>query len=134
MPGQWSYTVGPCRGIELGDHVWLSRYLLLRLSEQFKVRPPLVSCTCLSRLSGVGVIVYKPGSSKRTARTECIHALQVIASTDPKPVPGDWLGNGAPIKFSTRETRQEGKGWFVIQEHLRRLQQVSLLVHLEQCT
>ena len=37
MPGQWSYTVGPCRGIELGDHVWLSRYLLLRLSEQFKV-------------------------------------------------------------------------------------------------
>lgn len=38
IPGQWSYTMGPCRGIELGDHLWLSRYLLLRLSEQFKVR------------------------------------------------------------------------------------------------
>ena len=50
--------------------------------------------------------------------------MQVIASTDPKPVPGDWSGNGAPVKFSTRETREEGKGWFVIQEHLRRLQQV----------
>ena len=37
VPGQWSYTVGPCRGIELGDHLWLSRYLLLRLSEQFRV-------------------------------------------------------------------------------------------------
>lgn len=37
VPGQWSYQVGPCRGIELGDHLWLSRYLLLRLSEQFKV-------------------------------------------------------------------------------------------------
>lgn len=45
MPGQWSYTVGPCRGIELGDHVWLSRYLLLRLSEQFKVR--FLSCIVL---------------------------------------------------------------------------------------
>ena len=51
--------------------------------------------------------------------------MQVIASTDPKPVPGDWSGNGAPVKFSTRETREEGKGWFVIQEHLRRLQHVS---------
>ena len=39
-------------------------------------------------------------------------------------MPGDWSGNGAPVKFSTRETREEGKGWFVIQEHLRRLQQV----------
>jgi hypothetical protein len=57
--------------------------------------------------------------------TQGMHArCQVIASTDPKPVPGDWLGNGAPIKFSTRETREEGKGWFVIQEQLRRLQHV----------
>lgn len=37
VPGQWSYTIGPCKGIELGDHLWLSRYLLLRLSEQFRV-------------------------------------------------------------------------------------------------
>ena len=29
------------------------------------------------------------------------------------------------MKFSTRETREEGKGWFVIQEHLRRLQHVN---------
>ena len=51
--------------------------------------------------------------------------MQVIASTDPKPVPGDWSGNGAPVKVSTRETREEGKGWFAIQEHLRLLQHVS---------
>ena len=57
------------------------------------------------------------------------HCVQVIASTDPKPVPGDWSGNGAPVKFSTRETREEGKGWFVIQEHLRRLQQVRAETH-----
>lgn len=51
--------------------------------------------------------------------------MQIIASTDPKPVPGDWSGNGAPVKFSTRETREEGKGWFAIQDHLRLLQHVS---------
>lgn len=54
-------------------------------------------------------------------------SLQVIASMDPKPVPGDWSGNGAPVKYSTRETREEGKGWFVIQEHLKRLQHVRVL-------
>jgi hypothetical protein len=60
-----------------------------------------------------------------------LFVMQVIASTDPKPVPGDWSGNGAPVKFSTRETREEGKGWFVIQEHLRRLQNVSTPLRMQ---
>ena len=60
-----------------------------------------------------------------------LSVMQVIASTDPKPVPGDWSGNGAPVKFSTRETREEGKGWFVIQEHLRRLQNVSTHLRMQ---
>ena len=25
MPGQWEYQVGPCEGIEMGDHLWASR-------------------------------------------------------------------------------------------------------------
>lgn len=37
MPGQWEYQVGPCTGIEAGDHVWMSRYLLLRVCEDFQV-------------------------------------------------------------------------------------------------
>ncbi|KAK9814059.1 hypothetical protein WJX72_000155 [[Myrmecia] bisecta] len=86
VPGQWSYSIGPCRGTQLGDQLWMSRYLLLRMSEKFSV----------------------------------------IASTDPKPVPGDWGGNGASVKFSTRETREQGKGWFVIQNHIRSLQAAHL--------
>lgn len=37
MPGQWEYQVGPCTGIESGDHVWMSRYLLYRVAEAFGV-------------------------------------------------------------------------------------------------
>jgi glutamine synthetase len=37
MPGQWEYQVGPCVGIESGDHMWLSRYLLTRVCEDFGV-------------------------------------------------------------------------------------------------
>jgi len=37
MPGQWEYQVGPCVGIEGGDHLWVSRYLLHRVCENFGV-------------------------------------------------------------------------------------------------
>ena len=85
-PGQWSYSLGPCQGVELGDQLWLSRYILLRLTERFNV----------------------------------------VASLDPKPVPGDWGGSGAPVKYSTSETRDASKGLLSIEGHLRLLQQAHL--------
>ncbi|EYB90303.1 hypothetical protein Y032_0221g2543 [Ancylostoma ceylanicum] len=36
-PGQWEYQLGQCRGIEMGDQMWMSRYLLHRVAEQFGV-------------------------------------------------------------------------------------------------
>ncbi|KAA6413744.1 MAG: glutamine synthetase [Lasallia pustulata] len=35
MPGQWEFQVGPCEGIELGDHLWMARFLLARIAEEF---------------------------------------------------------------------------------------------------
>lgn len=37
MPGQWEYQVGPCTGIDAGDQLVLSRYILLRVCEDFGV-------------------------------------------------------------------------------------------------
>jgi glutamine synthetase len=37
MPGQWEYQVGPCLGIEIGDHMWMSRYLLAKCAEQYNL-------------------------------------------------------------------------------------------------
>lgn len=36
-PGQWEYQVGPVTGIEAGDQVWVSRYILERVAEQHGV-------------------------------------------------------------------------------------------------
>jgi len=38
MPGQWEYQVGPCEGIQSGDQLWLSRYLMQRVCEDFGIR------------------------------------------------------------------------------------------------
>merc|ERR1712190_475460 len=37
MPAQWEYQVGPTEGIDMGDDLWVSRYLLQRVAEEFGV-------------------------------------------------------------------------------------------------
>lgn len=35
MPSQWEFQVGPCEGIDMGDHLWMARYILVRVAEDF---------------------------------------------------------------------------------------------------
>jgi glutamine synthetase len=37
MPGQQEYQVGPCVGIDAGDQLMMSRYILMRVCEDFQV-------------------------------------------------------------------------------------------------
>ena len=37
MPGQWEYQIGPATGIEAGDQLMVSRYILQRVCEEFGV-------------------------------------------------------------------------------------------------
>ncbi|WFD30002.1 glutamine synthetase [Malassezia sp. CBS 17886] len=38
MPSQWEFQVGPCEGIEMGDHLVIARYLLARIAEDWGVK------------------------------------------------------------------------------------------------
>jgi glutamine synthetase len=37
MPSQWEFQVGPCEGISASDQLWISRYILNRIAEEFNV-------------------------------------------------------------------------------------------------
>ena len=37
MPSQWEFQVGPLEGIEAGDHLWIARYILHRVAEEFGI-------------------------------------------------------------------------------------------------
>eukprot|EP00392_Amoebophrya_sp_AT5.2_P006398 g6410.t1 len=38
MPGQWEFQVGPCRGMEMGDHLHMARYIMNRVTEELGVQ------------------------------------------------------------------------------------------------
>jgi len=37
MPGQWEFQIGPCVGLDIGDHMWVARYLLSRVTEDLNI-------------------------------------------------------------------------------------------------
>ena len=37
LPSQWEFQVGPCRGIDVGDHLWVARFILNQVAEDFGV-------------------------------------------------------------------------------------------------
>ena len=37
MPAQWEFQVGPTEGIHMGDDLWVARYILYRVAEEFNV-------------------------------------------------------------------------------------------------
>lgn len=37
MPSQWEFQIGICKGIQMGDDLWMARFLLHRVAEDFGV-------------------------------------------------------------------------------------------------
>ncbi len=56
MPAQWEFQIGPLAALEMGDELWLARWLLYRMGED----------------------------------------MGISATLHPKPVKGDWNGDGLP--------------------------------------
>lgn len=65
-PNVWSYKLGPCSGVDLGDQLWMSRHVLLRLAEALGV--PVSFDPSLAGKGGTGMGCYIKYSTEETRK------------------------------------------------------------------
>ena len=73
MPGQWEFQVGPVAAPEIGDQLWIARWLLYRTAEDFpataRTRSRRGSIRSRSRATGTAPAATPTSRPSRCART-----------------------------------------------------------------
>lgn len=105
---QWEYQVGPVEGVEAGDQLWISRYLLERIAEKYNV-----------------VIHWKPSLSlnfiwdgKSHRPIDIFSPLYLV----------DFPGSGCHTNFSTikmREGYKDNYGLYYIKDVIDKMKKTS---------
>ena len=54
MPAQWEYQIGPVDPVTMGDELWISRWLLYRIAEQYDVTASLDPKPVMGDWNGAG--------------------------------------------------------------------------------
>jgi len=111
MPGQWEFQVGPCEGISIGDHLWMSRYILHRIAEDFNVTvsfaPKLFEdwngSGCHANYStkkmrdGTGGMAYIEQMMEKFAAKHAAH-IELYGEDNQKRLTGDTLASTSSLK------------------------------------
>ncbi|XP_062579089.1 glutamine synthetase-like [Saccostrea cucullata] len=87
-PSQWEYQVGPCLGVTVGDHLQMSRYILLRLAEMYGLRVTLKAAPVSGEafFSG-GHLNFSVRKMREKGGIKFInHAIEVLSKSDPLPL------------------------------------------------
>jgi glutamine synthetase len=92
-PGQWEFQIGPCEGISQGDHMWVARFLLIRVAEKHgltvnflpKLLPdPFNGSGCHANYSTELMRQQKPGDNGLTGLDHINNAINKLSKNHDK--------------------------------------------------